>query len=166
MTQRPHKIELWMFLAAVVILGAGIYFLGPSITGFVIKEFSYTDDLNLVITSSGNYTWNLQSIGDLKSALIDGRVTNSGKARVYIESDGKRYLIFDSARIGENKQAGIIESNEPGNSITGFATKGKDDDKDKDDDESDEDKKKKNHEPEWDGPSQFTINGTTLLNLS
>ena len=96
----------------------------------------------------------LQSIGDLRSAMIDGRVTNSGKARAYIESDGRRYLIFDSARIGENKQAEIIPSNESGNLITGFAVdeekgKGKDDgNKSKDDDESDEDKKKENEKPE------------------
>ena len=184
--EKPHRIELLMFLAALFMLGAGIYFLGPSITGFVVKEYSYADDLGLVITSSGNYTWNLQSIGDLKSAMIDGRVTNAGKARVYIEENGKKYLVFDSARIGESKEK-TIESNESGNSITGFATKDtdkkkdekedkkKDDEKDrqedkdeeKDEDEkSDKDKKKKNKKPEWKGNDEFIINGTAAINLS
>ena len=60
-----QKTELLLFLIAIVIAGAGIYYLGPSLTSFVIKEFGYADEVNLVITASGNYTWKLQSSGDL-----------------------------------------------------------------------------------------------------
>src|SRR3989338_40524 len=174
MQNKPHKVELWMFLAAAAIAVVGIYFLGPSITGFVIKEAGYEKDVNLVITSNGNYTLDLDNIGELKSLKIDGRVTSYGKARVYIEQDGLKYLVFDSTRLDEAKENETI-SNES-NLITGFATKGEDkDDKgdegkgdknESDDKESDEDKKEKNKKPEWKGDDEFVINGTTEINLS
>ncbi|MBI3035364.1 hypothetical protein HYY71_03505 [Candidatus Woesearchaeota archaeon] len=163
MTQeKPHKTELILFLAALFIAGIGLYYLSPSITGFVVKEFSYTNNLNLVVTSSGNYTWQLSSIGDLKSVRIDGRVTNSGKARVYIESNDIKYLVFDSARIGKSNET----ANESENLITGFAVKDKDNDSEKDD-ESDKDRKKKNKKPDWtSGVDEFVINRTASINLS
>lgn len=167
MQNNLNKIEFGLFLIAIAIAGIAIYYLGPSITGFVIKEFSYADDLNLVITSSGNYTWQLKDIGALKSAKLDGRVTTYGKARVYIESNGMRYLLFDSTSIGEAKKA---KENESAALITGFAVeedeskkgKGKGENKT----ESDEDKKKKNHKPDWIGDDEFVINGTIQINLS
>ena len=100
MTQnKPHKTELLLFLIAVVIVGIGLYYFGSSITGLVIKEFSYADDLNLVITSSGNYTWQLKNIGELKSVKLDGRVTNYGKARVYLEETLRYSPLYGSIRI-------------------------------------------------------------------
>lgn len=147
---RIYGKELLMLLIAAVILMAGAYFLGPSITSFVIKEFSYSDEINLVVTSSGNYTWQPANIGDLKSLKIDGRMTTYGKARAYIESDGIKYLIFDSARLNES----TIESSN--NSITGFAVK----------EESGREKKDKNKKPEWIGADEFDVNGTALINLS
>ncbi len=164
--QKPHRIEVLLFLIALVIVGAGLYFLGPSITGFVIKEFSYEDEPNLVITTSGNYTWQLKDIGDLRYVKFDGSITTYGKARVYIEDNGIRYLIFDSTRIGEEKE--VKQSNET-SLITGFAVKEDKKDEGKSDEnktESDEEKKKKNHKPDWIGPDEFVINGTTAVNLS
>ena len=135
-----------MFLVALIIAGIAIYYLAPTITGFIAKEFSYTEDLNLVVTSSGNYTWQLENIGDLKSVRIDGRITNYGKARAYLESNGIRYLIFDSSMLNESK------ANNQSSLITGFVV--------------DEEKKSKNKKPKWTGPHEFTINGTTSINLS
>jgi len=51
---KPHKLELIMLLIAIVTVSMGLYYLGPSITGFVIKEATYVEDLNLVIASNGN----------------------------------------------------------------------------------------------------------------
>ena len=156
-----RKLEAVILLVALAIAGFGIWQLGPSLTGFVIKQFSYSENLNLVVTSNGNYTWNPANIGELKSLKIDGKVTNSGKAKVYVESNGIKYLIFDSSRLNESADAAV--SNQT-SLITGFAVKGdNDDDEGKD---NDKDKKKKNHKPEWDGTNSFTINGTTELNLS
>ena len=141
-----------MFLVAVAILGISLYFLGPSITGFVIREAGYTKDVNLVVTSNGNYTLELSNIGELKSLKLDGRVTSYGKARVYIESNGIRHLVFDSARLEEDENT--VYSNEP-NLITGFVAKGED-----------KKKKDKNNKPEWIGPNEFAISGTAEINLS
>jgi len=120
---KPHKLEIGMFLMAVVLLGFGLYFLGPSITGFVIKQVSYSDDVNLVVVSGGNYTLDLQNVGELKSLKIDGRVSSYGKARVYAVLNGSRHLVFDSTRIGENKETAISGNS---NLITGLVAKEKD----------------------------------------
>ena len=140
-----------MVLIAAAIAVIGIYFLGPSITGFVIKEAGYEKDVNLVVTSNGNYTLNLEDIGELKSLKLDGRVTSYGKARVYVESNGNRYLVLDSARLGENNE--LIISNDS-NLITGFTVS------------EDKEKKEKNSKPEWTGPNEFEINGIAEINLS
>lgn len=169
---QSSKRELWMLLIAVVALGIGFYYFGPSIIGFAVKEFGYEDNLNLVVASSGNYTWTLQNIGDLKYVKLDGRVTNYGRAKVYIESNGIRHLVFDSARIGETKESD--KSNETV-LITGFAVKedekgkgeGKGKEKDENKTESDEEKRKKNSKPDWTSEAdEFAINGTTAINLS
>ena len=145
---KPHKIEVLLFLVALAIVVAGLYYLGPSITSFVIKEFSYIDKPNLVITSNGNYTWNIEN-GELKYIKLDGSITIYGKARVYIENNGIKYLVFDSTRLNESIT---------NNLITGFVVK---------DEESDKDKKKKNNKPDWtSGIDTFIINGTTKINLS
>ena len=159
---KPHKLEIGMFLMAVVLLGFGLYFLGPSITGFVIKQVSYSDDVNLVVVSGGNYTLDLQNVGELKSLKIDGRVSSYGKARVYAVLNGSRHLVFDSTRIGENKETAISGNS---NLITGLVAKEKDDEADNDDKESDEDKKKGNKKPKWEGEDVFEINGTFAINL-
>ena len=158
-------MELAFFLIALAMSGIGIYFLGPSITGFIIKEFNYEQDLNLVVTANGNYTWSLENLGELKSIKIDGRVTTYGKAMVYIENNGIRYLIFDSTRLNESKE--IVISNET-SLITGFAA-GADNNQNinSNNQQNDEERKKQNNKPDWtSGIDEFLINGTTSINLS
>jgi len=178
MQNNISKIELMLFFIAIAAALTGIYYLGPSITGFVIKEFSYTEELNLVVASSGNYTLQLENAGELKSVKIDGRVTNHGKARVYLESNGVRHLLFDSAKLEQSKP-----TSNGSNLITAFVVK--DDEKGKGNEnknetkplqegfgtqvtknQTDEDKKKSNKKPKWSGDSEFIINGTTAINLS
>ena len=138
--------EISVFLIGLIILGIGFYFLGPTITGFVIRELSHADNLNLVVTSGGNYTWSLKNTGELKSARLDGKITNYGTARIYLESEGARYLIFDSTRLNEANQ---VESSN--NSITGFVAGGK----------------QPNYKPVWKSEtSAFFINKTLVVNLS
>ncbi len=153
-----EKIEFLMFAIASVIALLAIYYFGPSITGLVVQESSYSDDLSLVATSSGNYTWQLQSAGGLSSVKLDGKVTNYGAARVYIESSGIRYLIFDSSKLDELAGAALNQAN----LITGaVAGDGKDENKTKD-----EEKQKNNKKPVWVSGYEFVINGTTAINLS
>ncbi|MBI2650194.1 hypothetical protein HYX04_02670 [Candidatus Woesearchaeota archaeon] len=153
-----YKMEAALVLTAIIASGIGIYYLGPSVIGFIIKEFNYEENLNLVVTASGNYTWQLANIGDLKSVKLEGRMTNYGKARVYLVSNDAKYLVFDSTRLLEGNATAISSNGTI--LITGFAVK---EDKNT---TSDEDKKTKNKKPSWSGTNEFIINGTTEINLS
>lgn len=148
---KPAKTELLMFLIALIVLGTGIFYLGSSITSFVIKQSSYTKEPSLVVTSNGSYSFETENIGELKALKLDGKVTIYGKARVYLESNGIRYLVFDSTSLNQSED----QAAEPENLITAFAAK-----------EGDKGKKEKNKKPEWVGENEFVVNGTTLINLS
>ncbi|MBI1935261.1 hypothetical protein HYS31_02370 [Candidatus Woesearchaeota archaeon] len=151
--------RLLMLLLAVIAIAMAFYF-GPSLTGFVIREFYHADEVNLVITSSGNYTWKLENEGSLKSLKIDGSVTIYGKAKVYLESNGIKYLVLDSSQF-VNKTAKDSSALQ----ISGFAVK--EDSKEKDKNESDEDNKIKNNKPKWSSEQdEFEVNGTAAINLS
>lgn len=142
---------MMLFLVAIFILAAGIFYLGPSIFYFVAKERSYTDNVNLVVAASGNYTWDIGNPGLLKSIKLAGKMSANGKALVYIEEieeNGMRYLIFNSSRIDiPVKQKNMYKL------VTGFALKENDD-------------KKKNKKPEWIGSDKIFVNGSTTINLS
>ena len=47
-------------LVAVIIIGISAYYFGPAITGLIIKELSYAEEQNLVVTANINYTWQPQ----------------------------------------------------------------------------------------------------------
>ena len=48
MTQSTiYRIEAVLILIAIIASGIGIYYLGPSITGFIIKEFNYEENMKL-----------------------------------------------------------------------------------------------------------------------
>ena len=52
-----HKAEVLVIFVALAVAAVGVYYLGPAFTGFVIKESSYSDKLNIVVASNGTYTW-------------------------------------------------------------------------------------------------------------
>ncbi|MBS3096243.1 hypothetical protein J4480_02280 [Candidatus Woesearchaeota archaeon] len=74
-----------------------IFFISkPEIIGYVTlaQEKTYNDSLNLAINESGNYTWTLEKQGVMKAVRASGSVKGNGTARIYIEKDGIRYLIY------------------------------------------------------------------------
>ncbi len=108
--QLRNSLVILTVLVVLFSLITGIsYLLKPTITGLVtVKEqLDYSDVVNLEFTESGTYVWNLQNPGDLKSIKIDGSKTKQGVAKVYIEKDNIRYLIFDSEQLVE-KPSGIF----------------------------------------------------------
>ena len=115
------EVEVKLFLEVLGVYGilalalVGIYYLEPAITGFVTvtKELNYSDDVNLEFSESAEYTWNLANPGNLKSVKVSGKMDDQGEARVYIENNGVRHLIFDSTQLVE-KESGMF-------GITGFA---------------------------------------------
>ena len=84
--------------AVLLLIIAGLFLLKPAITGYVAssKETTYNENLNLKINESGNYTWNLTRAGEIKSITATGSFSGNGTVKIYIEKDGKRYLIFDN----------------------------------------------------------------------
>lgn len=72
----------------------------PSITGKVVegKETIFSDNLNLQANESGTYEWQVKNPGIIKSLKASGSVTPNGTARVYIEHNGTRQLLFDSSK--------------------------------------------------------------------
>ena len=140
------EVEVKLFLEVLGVYGilalalVGIYYLEPAITGFVTvtKELNYSDDVNLEFSESAEYTWNLANPGNLKSVKVSGKMDDQGEARVYIENNGTRHLIFDSAQLVE-KESGMF-------GITGFAVS--------EDEESGEEEE----------GEEVPINGTEIIN--
>ena len=123
------EVEVKLFLevlgvyAVLAMALVGIYYLEPVITGFVTvtKQFNHTDEIGLDFEGSSDYVWSLENPGNLKSVKISGSMNEEGRARVYIEDEGIRYLIFDSNQLVE-KESGIF-------GITEFVVLGDDQDK-------------------------------------
>ena len=89
-----------LFLIIAVIILSVLIFKNPAITGQAIlgKETIYSDDLSLKINESGTYEWQVKNAGNIKSLKATGSVTSNGTARVYIENNGTRQLVFDSSK--------------------------------------------------------------------
>ena len=62
------------------------------------KETIYSENLNVKTNESGTYEWNVKNPGSIKSLKATGSVTSNGTARVYIEKNGTKYLLFDSTK--------------------------------------------------------------------
>ena len=62
------------------------------------NEAIASDNLNMQINESGTYEWNVRNPGNITSLKATGSVSSNGTAKVYVEKDGKRYLVFDSTK--------------------------------------------------------------------
>lgn len=94
-TKKPLiKYGIAFIILLLIILG--LFFLKPSFTGYVAfgKETTYNENLNLKINESGSYKWELNKSGEIKSIKATGSVSGNGTVKVYIEKDGKGYLIY------------------------------------------------------------------------
>lgn len=98
---RKQKFNLYLVTLIIIIIILGIYIVKkPSITGKVIlgKENIYSENLNIQQNESGTYNLTLKNPGSIKSLKATGSVSANGTARVYIEKNGTRYLLFDSTK--------------------------------------------------------------------
>ena len=89
-----------VFLMIILVVFSILLFKNPAITGKVIqsKETVYSENLNLKVNESGAYEWNLKNPGNIKSLKVTGSVTSNGTAKVYIEKNGTKQLLFDSTK--------------------------------------------------------------------
>jgi len=151
-TEVEHKLflEVLGVYAVLAMALVGIYYLEPVITGFVTvtKQLNYTDEVNLEFNEDQTYVWTLENPGNLKSVKISGSMNEEGGARVYIEDEGIRYLIFDSTQLVE-KESGIF-------GITGFVVA-----------ENKSKGKEPNHPPVWNSSvDSFIVNESLTINLN
>jgi len=93
------KYMIYTIPVILLLLFTGILFISkPEIIGYVTltQEKTYTDNLDLIVNESGNYTWTINREGDIQSIKASGKVKGNGTVKVYIEKDGIRYLIFNN----------------------------------------------------------------------
>lgn len=104
---REHKYELPKLVKysipifVVILIVASLFFARYSITGHVVlsKETTLNQALNLKINESGNYTWKPDKLGKINSIMATGSYSGNGTVKIYIEKNGKRYLIFDNKNL-------------------------------------------------------------------
>ena len=86
-------------IIGIIILSIFI-FEKPAVTGKVIegKETVFSENLNIEKNESGTYEWSVKNPGIIKSLKATGSVSSNGSAKVYIEKDGKKFLLFDSTK--------------------------------------------------------------------
>jgi hypothetical protein len=89
-----------VFLVVILIIPGLYFFKEPAITGRVIegKETVFSEKLNLQVNESGTYEWDVKNPGSIKSLKLSGSVSSNGSAKVYIEKNGTRQLLFDSTK--------------------------------------------------------------------
>ena len=83
-------------LIILLLIITSLFLLKPSTTGYVVlsKETTYNESLNLTLNEIGNYTWPLDKQGKISSIKTTGSVIGNGTVKIYIEKDGKKYLIY------------------------------------------------------------------------
>src|SRR3989338_1304841 len=110
---KSSGINLMYVTIALIMAFSFAVLLGPSLTGLITagEGLSFNQSINLAFSSSSEYNLDLNEYGNLKSIKLSGQLQNNTAAKVYIENDGARYLIFDSNKLN----AGTI------NSITALA---------------------------------------------
>ncbi|MAG08196.1 hypothetical protein CMO89_01880 [Candidatus Woesearchaeota archaeon] len=91
--------------AAIVLITIAIvisfFLVRPRLTGFtsVTKEYTITDNVNIIANESSEYTWVSEEKGSLKGMKISGTVLRAGTAKVYLNYSNELYLIFDSEQL-------------------------------------------------------------------
>ena len=95
---RIYKIVAILSVALVVLIF--IIFKKPAITGKVIvgEESVYSENLNLQVNETSSYEWDPKNPGSIKSIKATGSISSNGTAKVYVEKDGNKYLLFDSSK--------------------------------------------------------------------
>ena len=91
------KTAIFGAITILSLLVIAIFFISkPGITGNVIlaQEKLYDDKLNLQVNESANTTWAINKAGNLNSIKASGSIIGNGSVKIYIEKEGKKYLIY------------------------------------------------------------------------
>ena len=93
--QNIVMIMLVAITVLIVFILKNPYVMGDAVSN---KESIYSENLNIEKNESGTYDWNVKNPGSIKSLKVSGSVTSNGTAKVYIEKNGTKYLLFDSTK--------------------------------------------------------------------
>lgn len=110
------KTPYWereILLSAFIVITIGLYTLSPSITGFATHAPVISDTINLVATTSANYTWAPEEEGLLTRLSINGKIQGNGAAKVYLLHQGKSYIVFDSSLENSTSRSNEFETTLP-----------------------------------------------------
>ncbi|MFH1439497.1 MAG: hypothetical protein ABIG89_02960, partial [Candidatus Woesearchaeota archaeon] len=144
MNKKSYDIRrIAVLFIAVTIIISGLFFLRGGITGQAIfsEEENYTQRLDLEINNKSEYLWVLDNPGNLRSVKLSGLIEQKASAKVYLEHNNEKYLIFDSDELGEeelSKITGFVVSNK--------SNKQKNNDSDKNVSKDKKDKKSESNE--------------------
>ena len=91
-----NHIHRYVAVIALVILFS-ILLIKPTITGYAIltRYTDHIDNIDLNIDKSSEYVWELENKGEIESIKLNGAIIGKD-AKVYIENNNKKYLIYDS----------------------------------------------------------------------
>ena len=97
---KPGIYRILIILAIAAIFAGILMLKKPAITGHVVesKENVFKENLNLQLNESGTYEWQVKNPGSIKSLKVTGSTSSNGTARIYLEKNGTRQLLFDSSK--------------------------------------------------------------------
>ena len=87
-----RSIPLILLLAAALILK-------PTLTGFVVKEVTYWDNVSISKSSNADYLWLVKNPADIYSIKVSGSLSQGSEGKVYINNGESSYLLFDSSSL-------------------------------------------------------------------
>ena len=87
--------------AVLLLIITSLFLFKPNISGYAVlnKETTYNSNLNLKINESGNYLWIVNKTGEIKSIMATGSFRGNGTVKIYIQKDGRKYLVFDNKKL-------------------------------------------------------------------
>ncbi|MCK4521537.1 MAG: hypothetical protein KAU20_03105, partial [Nanoarchaeota archaeon] len=91
-----NRKENMLTLVALIIIITGFFLIKPAYTGYVALEDngSYTDILNINITSNTSYIWEPENKGNIDSIRLSGYLEGD-YANVYVKKDNESYLVYE-----------------------------------------------------------------------
>ena len=103
-----NKIFAVVMIALILIVSGVFLWNYTGITGYAVKENSYSENLNLFVSGSSNYTWRPENKGELKSLRLTGEIIGEGIVEIYLNDF--EHLIYSNEKgfsiLGESSITG------------------------------------------------------------
>jgi len=98
-----------MLLFILLMLIPGILLIKPPTIGkgymfpeiVTVESNNFTEQVNIIMNKNGTYDWQLANKGNLTSIKLSGTISGTGTAKVYLQHDKIRYLVFDSSKVSD-----------------------------------------------------------------